>query len=528
MALDIAIRGGRVHDGTGAEPVHADVGVQDGRVVEVGRIDAPATREIDASGLVVAPGFIDIHSHSDYTLLVDARAASAIAQGVTLEVVGNCGFGCAPLGDRALAASAIYGFDGSVKLAWNNVGGYLEALERARPAVNVLALVPNGQLRLATVGLADRPATPAELDAMRGMLRDGLAEGAFGFSTGLEYPAERGAGEEELVALATEAARAGGLYATHTRRRDAGAVEAIEEAIRTAERAGARLQISHLLPRKTDEGELERGIGLVDAARARGADLRFDMHTRLFGTTYLDTILPPWASAGGPGGLRRMLDDPAARARARGFTSVVAAGGWDRVVLLDTPVAPALSRRSLGEAARELGRDPHDLAFDVLRDAIGAPARPMVMIRAYAPAQQEAVFAHPGCMPGSDATTLAPDGPLAGAVFHGAYSWAAWFFRFMVRERRALGEAEAIHRLSGLPARVLGLADRGVLRPGARADIAVFDADGFGERATTFEPNLFAAGMRHVVVNGVLAFADGAFTGARTGEVLRRRLPPRF
>ena len=214
--------------------------------------------------------------------------------------------------------------------------------------------------------------------------------------------------------------------------------------------------------------------------------------------------------------------------RARGFTSVVAAGGWDRVVLLDTPVAPALSRRSLGEAARELGRDPHDLAFDVLRDAIGAPARPMVMIRAYAPAQQEAVFAHPGCMPGSDATTLAPDGPLAGAVFHGAYSWAAWFFRFMVRERRALGEAEAIHRLSGLPARVLGLADRGVLRSGARADIAVFDADAFGERATTFEPNLFAAGMRHVVVNGVLAFADGAFTGARTGEVLRRRLPPRF
>ena len=394
--------------------------------------------------------------------------------------------------------------------------------------MNVLTLVPNGQLRLAAVGLAGRPAAPGELDAMRGMLRDGLAEGAFGLSTGLEYPAERGASEEELVELAAEAGRAGALYATHTRRRDAGAVEAIDEAIRTAALAGVRLQISHLLPRKTDEGELERGLGLVDAARARGQDLRFDMHTRLFGTTYLDTILPPWASAGGPEGLRRMLRDGAARARARDFPSVVAAGGWDRVVLLDTPVAPALARRSLGEAAREMGRDPHDLAFDVLLDAVGAPSRPMVMIRAYAPGQQEVVFSHPGCMPGSDATTLAPDGPLAGAVFHGAYSWAAWFFRFMVRERRALDEAEAIHRLTGLPARVLGLEDRGVLRAGARADIAVFDADAFAERATTYEPNRLATGMRHVLVNGALAREGAIREGERTGEVIRRRLPPRF
>ncbi len=528
MSLDLLIRGGEVHDGGGGPAVVADVAVRDGRIVEIGRVDAPAARVLDAAGLIVAPGFIDIHSHSDYTLLVDARAASAIAQGVTLEVVGNCGFGCAPLGDRAKATSAIYGFDGSVELGWNSVGGYLERLERARPAVNVLTLVPNGQLRLATMGVADRAAGPAELAAMKTLLAEGRAEGAFGFSTGLEYPAERGAGEEELTALAAETARAGGFYATHTRRRDAGAIEAIDEGIRTAARAGVRLQISHLLPRKTDEGELQRGLERVDAAKARGMDLRFDMHTRLYGTTYLDTIMPPWAHAQGEDARRRLLADPAARAQMKPYPSIVASGGWDRVVLLDTPCAPELSRRSLGEAAREAGSDPHDLAFDVLGRAVGAPKRPMVIIRAYTQDQQAAVFAHPDCMPGSDATTLAPDGPLAGAVFHGAYSWAAWFFRFMVRERGALSAAEAVHRLTGMPAQVLGLADRGALRAGARADIAGFDPAVFGERATTFEPNQPATGMRHVVVNGVETLRDGILTGARGGEVIRRRVAPRF
>ena len=528
MSVDLVVRGGEVHDGTGGPGRIADVAVRDGRIVEIGRVEASADRILEAEGLVVAPGFIDIHSHSDYTLLVDSRAVSAIAQGVTLEVIGNCGFGCAPLGDVTRAASAIYGFDGSVALAWNSVGGYLDRLEAARPAVNVLTLVPNGQLRLATVGVADRQASPAELAAMKTMLAEGLAQGAFGFSTGLEYPAERGAGEEELTALVAETARAGGLYATHTRRRDDGSIEAIEEGIRTAERAGARLQISHLLPRKTDECELERGLDLVDAAKGRGLDLRFDMHTRLFGTTYLDTILPPWAHAESDDALRRLLADPAARARMKPYPSIVASGGWDRVVLLDTPYAGEFSRRSLGEAAREMGRDPHELAFDILARSIGSSRRPMVIIRAYTPDQQAAVFAHPDCMPGSDATTLAPDGPLAGAVFHGAYSWAAWFFRFMVNERRALTAAEAIHRLTGMPAQVLGLADRGALRIGARADIAVFDAAAFGERATTFEPNQVAQGMRHVVVNGVAALRDGKLTGARGGEVIRRRVAPRF
>ena len=528
MALDLIIRGGTVHDGHGGEPVTADVGVKDGRVVEIGRVSGAADHTLDADGLTVSPGFIDIHSHSDYTLLIDPRAVTALTQGVTLEVVGNCGFGCAPIRDPRAASASIYGYDGSVPLEWKDVDGYLARLERARPAVNVLTLVPNGQLRRIVVGMQDRPAHAEERRKMAALLREGLEQGAFGYSTGLEYPVERAVNEDEIVELCAVVAKADALYATHTRDRDAAAVEGIEEAIRTAERAEVRLQISHLLPRSTRNREDERAVEVIDAARSRGLDLAFDQHTRLYGTTYLNTILPPWAHDGGRAGLIGHLNSRDSRERMKRYPSIVAFGGWDRVVLLDVPTAPQFSRRSFGDIGRELGRDPHDVAFDVLLGEIDQLHRPMVIINSYTQEQQERTFAHPLCMPGSDATTLAPDGPLSGAMFHGAYSWASWYFHFMVKERGMLSPGEAIHRLTGLPAGVLNLSDRGAIRVGARADIAAFDADGFREHATTFEPNQLATGMRHVVVNGSIAVQDGHLTENRAGEVLRRKATPGF
>jgi N-acyl-D-aspartate/D-glutamate deacylase len=526
LALSLILRGGTIYDGTGRAPVVGDVGIADGRIVAIGRIEAEAETEIDAAGLAVTPGFIDIHSHSDYTLLVDPRAVSAVHQGVTLEVIGNCGFGCAPVGRPDLAPQAIYGFDGSVPLAWSGVGGYLDRLAAARPAVNVATLVPNGQLRLATVGLSDRPATAEQRTRMRDLLREGLAEGAIGYSTGLEYPAESGAGEEELTLLAREAGRADGLYATHTRDRAAGALGAIEEGIRTGRNAEVRTQISHLVPRTTSGDVFDRSIALVEAARSAGQDIRFDMHTRLYGTTMLRTMLPPWASGDGRAA-RTALGSAEARSRMRGHPSILSSvGDWDRVVLLDLPSLPEYSRRSLADIARERGQDAYDAAFDIIEATLDLARSPMVILLTYTEAQQRAVFRHPLCMPASDATTLAPDGPLAASVFHGAYTWAAWFWRFMVRETRTLSPEEAVNRLTGLPAAVLDLADRGVLRAGASADVAVFDPATFGDRATTFEPNILAVGMRHVVVNGVLTLADGRLTGRRAGEVLRRRGPP--
>ena len=293
VVIDLAVRHGVVVDGTGAAERRADVGIDDGRIVAVG--DVPeAGQEVDAAGKVVTPGFIDIHSHSDFTLLVDPRAASAVHQGVTLEVVGNCGFGCFPLLNKELAPKAIYGHSADVPLTWTSAAEYFERLEEARPAINVASLVPNGQLRLSVVGLADRPARADELARMRYLLDEALEQGAFGYSTGLEYAAERGADEDELVSMCEVCGRRHGLYATHTRRRDEGADEAVAEALRTAERSGVRLQVSHLVPRNGIESS-RRCVELVEESASAGMDVAFDMHTRLYGTTFLLAALPPSA-----------------------------------------------------------------------------------------------------------------------------------------------------------------------------------------------------------------------------------------
>ena len=199
MNYDVVIRGGTVFDGMGSVPVMADVAIKDKTIVEIGEISEIGIEELDAKGLYVTPGFIDIHSHSDFTLLVDPRAASSIFQGVTFEVIGNCGFGCAPIGDPVLAGNNIYGLTDEIPLTWSSTAGYLERLESVTPAVNVLTLVPNGQLRLATIGMSDRPATGEEIGKMRNLLEAGIEEGAFGLSSGLEYPAEKTATEEELT-----------------------------------------------------------------------------------------------------------------------------------------------------------------------------------------------------------------------------------------------------------------------------------------------------------------------------------------
>ena len=520
MSIDLAIRNGLLVDGTGSEPVRADIGIDDGRIVQIGTV-AESELEIDAAGKVVTPGFIDIHSHSDFTLLVDPRAASAVHQGVTTEVVGNCGFGCFPLLDKELAPKAIYGHSDAVPLTWESAAGYFERLEEAAPAINVASLVPNGQIRLSVVGLADRPARPDELARMKVLLEEALEQGAWGYSTGLEYAAERGADEDELVSMCEVCGRRHGIYATHTRRRDAGADDAVAEALRTGERSGARLQVSHLIPRNGIESA-RRCVELVERAAAGGMDVAFDMHTRLYGTTFLLTALPPWALED-PTRLREILGNAEQRRAMKGYESILSAGGdWSRIVLLDNEVWPQYARRDIAAIAAERGQEPLDAVYDLVLGAADDPGRLMVIIHAYTEEQQREAFAHPLCVPGSDATTMAPTGPLAGEVFHGAYTWAAWYLRFCVQQERLLSLAEAIHRLSGAPAARLGLVDRGALRAGAFADVAVFDPTSFREQGTTFDPSRLATGMDTVIVNGAVTLRDGQLTGVHNGHVLRR------
>jgi len=522
------ITGGTVIDGTGGEPVAADVVVEDGRIREIGMIEAEDMPRLDASGMYVTPGFIDIHSHSDFTLLVDPRAVSQISQGVTLEVVGNCGHGCAPIGDPDEAKGNIYGSLADFDIGWRTMAGYLERLDTARPAVNVATLVANGNLRMAAVAELDRPATAAELGKMKALLQEGLEAGAIGYSTGLDYGAELACPEDEIIELCRTTAAAGGYYATHTRNEIGKADEAIAEAIRAAAAAEVPLQVSHIsvvARLSTDSrGAIEHALAQVEEARDRGLDVEFDMHTRLFGTTNLSTMLPAWAMYGTVADIAKRLEDTDIRRQFREYPNILttlADNDWSRIVLVRSKALPEYSQMSIADIATQRGTDVFDAIYDILLADIGDLHGPMIVAHAYNEDDIRPAFLHDRCMVGSDATALATDGPLACQCFHGAFTWAAWFFRHFVRDTALLTAPEAIRRMTSLPATRLGLSDRGVLRPGACADIAIFDPQNFAERGTTFEPNQVATGMTHVIVNGIVALEDGQLTGNRGGRVLR-------
>lgn len=528
--MELIIRGGQVIDGTGAEPVRADIGIANGKIVAFApSLPQTGVSELNAEGLTVTPGFIDIHSHSDYTLFVDPRAVSSITQGVTTEVLGNCGHGCAPIFDPATAGVNIYGYDPERGLSWRTMSEYLSAMQGRRPAVNITSLVANGNLRLAATGIVDRPAGPEELSEMKHLLAESLEQGGIGYSTGLEYTVERGCSESEVAALCRVAADAGGFYATHTRNLYGQAREAIEEPIRAGRGAGLPVHISHIsvIARLAEDSRraIDEGLELVEAARRQGLDVTFDMHTRMFGTTNLSAILPAWALEGSLSEIEARLRSPLVRSEMRENPSIIfalARGDWQRIVIFDSQRQPEISRRSVAEIAASRDQDPVDTVYDILLGEIEDLHGLMVIAHAYDPNDLRSVFLHPLCMVGSDATALALDGPLAGKSFHGAFTWAAWFFHHFVTETRRLTAQQAVYRMTGLPASRLGWKNRGVIREGAWADIAVFDASTFAERGTTFEPNQTAQGMQHVLVNGTLTVRDGVLTGERAGQILRR------
>lgn len=528
---EILIAGGTVVDGTGRPPFCADVLIKDGRVADIGSLPRnPAWDLLDAKGLVVAPGFIDVHSHSDFTITIDPRAVSSITQGVTLEIVGNCGHGCAPISDPEMAKINIYGYHSAYPIGWRTMAEYLEFLETRRPAINVATLVPNGNLRLATVGLADRPANANEIRKMRMLLDQSLEEGALGFSTGLEYGTEIGATEEEITELCQSVGKAGGIYATHTRNEYGKARETIAEAIRTGAAANVPLQISHIsvAARLSDHPRpvVEQVLAQVEEARARGVNVGFDMHTRDYGTTNLSAILPPWIMEGGKSDLEKRLRDPQVRLELKRYPNIVVAearGRWDKIVLFDCKAVPEYSQRSIAEVAEDRGVEPLDAIYDILLAEIDNINEIMVVELIYEGSDLRLPFEHPSCMVGSDATALATDGPLSDRCFHGAFTWAAWFLRYYVGEKNTLTLEEAIRRLTSLPAATFGIKDRGVLRLGAWADVVIFDLLRLRERGTIFEPNQIAEGMVHVLVNGSVTLKDGKMTGERNGQVIRRK-----
>ena len=523
---DIVIRGGIVVDGTGGPSRRADIRLRGDTIDAIAdAIPAGGGTVVDAAGAVVAPGFVDIHSHADVTILRDPRGLSSLAQGVTTVVVGNCGHGPAPLADPAVLPSIVFGYGRDLDVSWSSFAGYLDAIREARPAINVAALAGHHALRAIAL---EHPGGRADARAVRSMAADldrALDEGAFGLSLGLEYPLGRPASSAELRALADCVRSRDRLLAIHTRNRDLRSGPALVEAFAIARRSGARTQISHLVPRfGAPTGTTANALAAMDSLRRAGLDIACDQHTRLHGLTKLTTMLPTDLAVLEGRALASELSRAVVRRRVRAYRRPLLKlglqGAWDRLALFHVPGAPELEGEDLASLAHKLGCPPIDIIIAALRAAGADAQEALILGRVHSEEDLAAAFEDPWCAPESDATTLATDGPLASERFLGAYTWAASFLRRFVRARRLLSLEEAVRRMTSLPASRLGLVDRGRLRVGDRADVVVLDPDVVAEQGTLRDPNHYPLGIHAVVVNGALAWARGGLVGPAAGRVL--------
>ena len=513
---DLVFRGGLVCDGSAGEPYRADVAITGTRITAVGEALPAAATEIDAAGLVVAPGFVDVHTHSDFTVPVRPAAAAKLLQGVTTDCTGNCGFSPFPLTGDAMSLRHGTFFEPALAHRWPSLAAYAESVDGLRPAINLAPLVGLGAVRLAVLGEDDRPATAAELTEMRRLVDASLSEGGFGISSGLIYAPSGYADVAELAALAEVAAARGRIYATHMRNEGDRLEAAVDEAIEVGRRSGCAIQISHhKAVGEANWGKVTTTLAAIDAANRAGADVSVDVYPYTAGSTTLAALFPAEALAGGEAGLRARLADPEARAA---LLRAVAAGEHRLadVVLAGPPSAPELRGRRLVDAAAERGVD----AGELLLDLVGADGLDVVMIvHGMSEADVRAVLGHDRAMFGSDGWVMSTD---AASYAHPRnFGAATRLLVHYVREAGLLALPAAIVKLSTMPARRLGLLDRGVIAPGAVADVVAFDLAGLQDAPTFEDPCQHPAGVEHVLVNGVQAVAGGTLTGLRGGRVLR-------
>jgi len=539
MRFDLIIRGGSVVDGSGAAARIADVAVTGDRIAAVDNLAAAETaRIIDATGCVVAPGFIDAHAHSDAYLLLEPDAPSKLTQGITTEVNGQCGGSATPrLGLARLSsdwASQTYpqltpnsqdvSESATPGPTWNTVANYRALFQAVRPAINTVQFIGHNTLRAGVMGYDPRTATPEELNAMCRRLEEALDEGGWGFSTGLLYQPGKYALQEEVLALAKTAASRNAMYATHMRSEGNRLLESVEEVLDLVRATGIRAQISHLKTSgPANWHKIGRLLETISKARQEGAQVHSDRYPYLASGTDLDIVLPEWAAAGGRDAIMANLTDPAKRARletdldadGRDWSAVMIGGGWSE----ETRV---FSGRTVSEAAAGLGLTPGQT---VCRFIEADETRTGAFFFGMCAENLWRVYTNPWVMPGSDASLRAPWGPLGQDHPHPrAYGTMPRFLRLMTgREdgfERICGLEEAVRRMTALPAAAFGIRDRGEVRSGAFADIVVFSETEFKDTATYAAPHSFCKGVRQVIVNGALSFDNGKFTGERNGRFL--------
>jgi N-acyl-D-amino-acid deacylase len=530
-AFDVVITNGHVVDGTGAPWYRADIGIRAGRIAAIGQLsDAPATRRIDAAGKVVAPGFIDMLGQSELTILVDPRVPSKIFQGITTEVTGE-GESAAPLTGFARAEAQPHLDHYHLKADWSTLAGYFARLERQGIGINLASYVGATTVREVVLGGDNRPPSAPELERMRELVRAAMLDGAVGVSTSLEYAPAPYASTEELIALASEAARFGGIYATHLRSEGDGMPAALDETFRIGREARIPVEIWHLkVAGKGNWGHMPDIVARIEAARASGVDVAADTYAYPAWFNDMSAFVPPWAHEGGNDRLVGRLKEPVSRARIRKEMETPS-DAWDNewseiqgpeailIGVVKNPALLPLQGKRLSEIAVARGREPIETLLDILVEDSG-----FTECAVFGMNEDDIALAlvQPWVSVDNDSSGTAPDGLLSLEHPHPrAYGTFPRVLRKYVREEHRLSLEEAIRKFTSLPASRMRLSDRGVIKHGQWADLVVFDPQTITDHSTFDAPNQLSTGMQWVLVNGVAVIADGKATGALPGKVLR-------
>ena len=531
QGFDVIVRNGTVYDGTGAAGRRVDVGVRGDRIAAVGDLSrASATAVVDATGLAVAPGFINMLSWATESLLVDGRSQGDIRQGVTTEIFGE-GSSMGPVNEAMKKRAYEQMGDIKYQITWNSLAEYLQELERRGVSPNVASFIGATTIREYVIGLEDKKPTPAQMDEMRALVRREMEAGALGIGSSLIYAPAFYASTEELIELCKAAAPFKGKYISHMRSEGNRLLEAIDELIRISREANLPAEIYHLKAAgQANWPKMDQAIAKVEAARQSGLRITADMYTYPAGATGLDAAMPPWVLDGGYPALFKRLKDPGIRAKIadairKGGSDwenlYLAAGSPDRVILVEfkNEKLKPLTGKTLAEAAKQRNEDPVETIMNLVLEDESRVGTVYFMMSEENLKKQIRL---PWVSLGSDAASMAPEPPFTKSSAHPrAYGNFARLLGKYVRDEKVISLEDAVRRLSGLPATNLELQGRGFIRDGMYADLAIFDPATVADRATFENPHQFAVGMRHVFVNGVHVLKDGEHTGAKPGRALR-------
>jgi len=525
--FDLVVKNGIVVDGTGNPWFKAAVGIRNGRISEIGELSSSESKEsIDATGLVVAPGFIDMHAHSGFSLLINPLAESKVRQGITTEVIGNCGSSAAPLNEflrKQIRETSPVLEEAKLKLTWSSMGEYLRILEKNGIALNAVPLVGNGNIRALVMEYNSRRPTRSEFEEMKKVLAETLKEGAVGLSSGLIYPPSCYADTRELIELCKVVAKYGGIYTSHIRGEGETLIDSVREAIEIGKKSGVPVEISHhKASGKPNWGKVKHTLKMIDEARNMGVDVTCDVYPYLAGSTGLDALLPTHAWEGGIEKLVEKLKNRRIRLqlqREMERSTLLRVDGWNNIMIAYCKGHRKYEGKTITEITEQKRIDPFDFVFDLL---IQEKASVAILIFTMCEKDMRAVLKHPASMIGSDSSSTAPYGVLAKGKPHPrTYGTFPRILHEYVRKKKLLTLEEAIRKMTSFPAQKLKLRDRGLIRKGMWADITVFNPEKIADKATYLNPHQYPVGIKYVIVNGKLVIANGKHTRQLPGKALR-------